>query len=195
MLTPVPRLILPVLLLCTAAGSGCINSTNTIMPRLGCQPAEYQRRQAQAFDPFPDTKMGPDVGFRPLEFQQQRPEPILAKDNFAIGSLSSRMRLVPQTAPQPAPTLGPSAPLPAPTGYLPPGQASLPPQHYPVSHGYPQQLPPAGSPYYSVPAQYPAPGYPATRYPAASYPAAPYPATQYPATQYPSAQFQPMPYR
>jgi hypothetical protein len=68
---------------CLAAlllSSGCLTPWNTRFPRLLPTMPQYERRQAEVQDPYPDKSLGPDTGFRPLEFDQQRSEERQAKD-------------------------------------------------------------------------------------------------------------------
>ena len=58
--------------------TSCINSQNTRFPTLYSGGAEYERNQAAIQDPYPDSIAGPDTGFRPNEFAQERPEPTRA---------------------------------------------------------------------------------------------------------------------
>lgn len=66
--------------------NGCVNPLNTRMPDLAPRSTQYEQSQAKIQDPFPDADSGPDVGFRPLDFRQQRSEPLRTKEraNAAI---------------------------------------------------------------------------------------------------------------
>ena len=131
--------------------SGC-NPWTTRQPTLWPRPMEVERRADQIQDPFPELAEGPDIGFRPLDYQKPRPEPLAVKDRAYLSYLKQQR----------------TAPIPA----GPPGTTMLPPPGYPVA---PQQMPPA---YAYPPGQMPtATGAP---YPQAAYPQAPYPASPYP---------------
>ncbi|MBX3443074.1 MAG: hypothetical protein KF774_11770 [Planctomyces sp.] len=67
-------LILPLVL------TGCFNPFNTRLPTLASRGSEYERRESQIQDPYPDRDLGPDTGFRPREFNDQRNEVQRAKD-------------------------------------------------------------------------------------------------------------------
>jgi len=54
----------------------------TRVPLVVNKAPEIERREAQVQDPFPDTKFGPETGFRPLGYQSQRAEPLRAKDRY-----------------------------------------------------------------------------------------------------------------
>ena len=60
--------------------SGCLTQGNTRLPELMPRSVEYERREAQIQDPYPDARIGPDTGFRPLQYEQQRSEARSAKD-------------------------------------------------------------------------------------------------------------------
>lgn len=68
-------------------GSGCVSPFNTKTPQVVHRPAEVERREAQVHDPYPDSTFGPDTGFRPLGFTEQRSEPQRAKDRFYTAML------------------------------------------------------------------------------------------------------------
>lgn len=93
-------------------GFGCMNPMSTRYPSVIPRAAETERRAAQIKDPYPDARMGPDVGFRPTEFQTQRSVPLNAKDRFYSGFASQ-----PRYIQQPPPGAG-----------MPPGAASPNPQ-------------------------------------------------------------------
>lgn len=61
---------------------GCITPHTTHFPSLSFMPSEYERREAQIHDPFPDANFGPDTGNRPPNFRQQRPETLRAQDKY-----------------------------------------------------------------------------------------------------------------
>jgi hypothetical protein len=98
----VPRIVIKsVLLLAAVAACGC-SPTTTRLPQLQNMSPEYERRQAQIQDPYPDARMGPDTGFRPPEFQHQRAEPRIAKERF--GAALQKERNGNPFAPPPVPT-------------------------------------------------------------------------------------------
>ena len=68
-----------VLVLTCSFAEGCITPHTTHFPSLSFMPAEYERREAQIHDPYPDSDIGPDTATRPLGFQQ-RPETLRAQD-------------------------------------------------------------------------------------------------------------------
>jgi len=73
---------------------------NTRMPNaFALEPAEKQRREAQIQDPYPDATNGPETGFRPLGFQQQRSEPQQIKDRFYSGHMRNQFSPAPTTQP------------------------------------------------------------------------------------------------
>lgn len=69
---------------------GCITPHTTHFPSLSFMPTEYERREAQIHDPYPDSDLGPDTNNRPRNFQQ-RPEALRAQDKHfaAIRRLQS----------------------------------------------------------------------------------------------------------
>jgi len=88
------------ILLCLNSGCGCLNPAKTRFPTLFTQEsAELQRREAQIQDPYPDATVGPQTGFRPLNFQKQRSEPQQAKDRFYSGYLRNQFSSQPTTQP------------------------------------------------------------------------------------------------
>ena len=58
---------------------GCFTPNTTHFPSLSFMPSEYERREAQIHDPYPDADFGPDTATRPRNFQQ-RPEALRAQD-------------------------------------------------------------------------------------------------------------------
>lgn len=66
----------------TCISQGCITPNTTHFPALSFMPAEYERREAQIHDPYPDVSIGPDTGNRPPGFGQQRPETLRAQDKY-----------------------------------------------------------------------------------------------------------------
>jgi hypothetical protein len=89
-----------------ATFSGCITPWNTKMPQWHMSSAEWQQREAQNQDPFPDSDIGPDTGVRPRGYNQQRSDPLRTK----IKSEDTRIRL--QVAPPPGATNGIGAQYP-----------------------------------------------------------------------------------
>lgn len=100
------------LLIMLVVSSGCMNSPTTRYPTLVPRAAETERRAAQIKDPYPDSRMGPEVGFRPTEYQQQRAEPVIAKDRFYSGFVSRPRLEQPSPGPQGVP--GPQGAVPVP---------------------------------------------------------------------------------
>ncbi|WP_417848312.1 hypothetical protein [Thalassoglobus sp.] len=121
---------------------------NTRTPTVVHRPAEMERREAQIHDPYPDKVFGPDTGFRPLGFNEQRSEPQRAKDRFYTAMLRSQNAnpfAAPQTmAPYPQQAYGqPAYPQ---QGYVPqqayaPQQQVMQPQQYPQPQPYMQPQP------------------------------------------------------
>lgn len=74
--------------LCLA--SGCMNVSTTRLPFLASRGVEVERRANQVQDPFPDKDAGPEMGFRPLEFEEQRTETQRARDRSYSGFLRGR---------------------------------------------------------------------------------------------------------
>lgn len=70
---------------------GCVNPFNTRMPELAPRSTQYEQSQAKIQDPFPDAETGPDIGFRPLDFQQQRSEQQLAKERANAAFLQQQI--------------------------------------------------------------------------------------------------------
>jgi hypothetical protein len=79
-----------------------MNFSTTRLPFFASRGVEVERRRDQVQDPFPDAEAGPYVGFRPLEFNEQRSEVQQARDRSYSGFL--RGRYTSQVPP------GPSAP-------------------------------------------------------------------------------------
>lgn len=68
-----------VLMLACSFSEGCITPHTTHFPSLSFMPSEYERREAQIHDPYPDADIGPETSTRPRNFQQ-RPETLRAQD-------------------------------------------------------------------------------------------------------------------
>lgn len=106
--------------LALAIGSltGCLNPFTTRVPQVASRGSEYERRESQIQDPYPDRNLGPDPGFRPLGFQDQRSEVQLAKDRAYAGFIRTQATVRPPAI-QPGvpayPNGVPQAPLSAPT--------------------------------------------------------------------------------
>lgn len=60
--------------------SGCLTPWNTRFPTFLSRAPQYERREAEVQDPYPDKDLGPSPGFRPREFTQQRAEERHAKE-------------------------------------------------------------------------------------------------------------------
>jgi len=88
-------------MLAAAAAAGC-SPVSTRLPTCTTMNSEYQRREAQIQDPYPDSRMGPDTGFRPREFLNQRSNAQIAKDRF--GAALQKQRYGNPYAPPPVPT-------------------------------------------------------------------------------------------
>lgn len=124
---------------------GCVTPFNTRLPAVANRPPEIERREAQIHDPYPDSTFGPDTGFRPLGYQDQRSEPQRAKDRYYTAILRSQAgNQSPQTAPNPLLAPQTMAPLPQGAyGQVPPGyavaplQGQYPSQSYPTPYGRP----------------------------------------------------------
>lgn len=88
----IPRLrVCQIICLGMLLGSvGCVTPFNTKTPQVVHRPAEMERREAQVHDPYPDSTFGPDTGFRPLGYTEQRSEPQRAKDRFYTSMLRSQ---------------------------------------------------------------------------------------------------------
>lgn len=66
---------------------GCVNPWNTRMPDVVPRSTQYEQAQAKVQDPFPDSDIGPDIGFRPLDYQQQRSEELRTKERASAAFL------------------------------------------------------------------------------------------------------------
>ena len=94
--------------------AGCFNAMTTRLPRLTPRAAELERRESQIQDPYPDSDIGPDVDFRPRDFQQQRPETQRYKDrsySAFVRTHTAQPTPAPLQLPPPGPAPGP-APAP-----------------------------------------------------------------------------------
>ncbi len=81
------RLLIAVASLAAVSASGCLTPWNTRFPELAPRSTQYERAQAQVQDPYPDSEIGPDTGFRPLGYEQQRSEQVLAKERAGTAYL------------------------------------------------------------------------------------------------------------
>jgi hypothetical protein len=70
---------------------GCVNPWNTRMPEVAPRSTQYEQTQAKVQDPFPDADIGPDVGFRPLDYRQQRSEPLRTKERASAAILRQQL--------------------------------------------------------------------------------------------------------
>ena len=114
--------------------TGCVNRWNTRLPTCFTRPAEFERREAQVQDPYPDDRLGPDVGFRPLGYQEPRSEPQKVKDQAYVSFLRQQNQ---QSGFSPQQFGAPVTPQ-----YLPPSSQRPP--------AFPQ-----GQPLMMIPPQYP----------------------------------------
>ncbi|QDT54551.1 hypothetical protein Pan44_25840 [Caulifigura coniformis] len=67
-----------------------MNVSTTRLPFMASRGVEVERRANQIQDPFPDNDAGPSMGFRPLEFEEQRSEIQRARDRSYAGFLRGR---------------------------------------------------------------------------------------------------------
>lgn len=67
----------------TVSVSGCLTPDNTRLPEVLPRSLEYERRESEVQDPFPDAALGPETDARPPEYGQQRSEPRRARDRSA----------------------------------------------------------------------------------------------------------------
>lgn len=73
--------------LLSLAMGGCVNPFNTRLPDCAPRSTQYEQAQAKVQDPFPDSDLGPEVGFRPLDFRDQRSEQLRAKERASAAFL------------------------------------------------------------------------------------------------------------
>ncbi|MEW4529518.1 hypothetical protein [Maioricimonas sp. JC845] len=90
--------------------SGCLSPWNTRLPEVMPRGAEYERREAQIQDPYPDERIGPDTGFRPLQYEQQRSEVQSARDRNYASFLRQQFGVQGTPAPPPAGATAPQYP-------------------------------------------------------------------------------------
>lgn len=62
--------------------SGCVSPMTTRLPNLAAGDPYIERQAALTKDPFPDNRAGPDVSFRPADYQKPRSEPRQIKEKF-----------------------------------------------------------------------------------------------------------------
>jgi len=74
-----PRRLNFVLALGVCCLAGCFSPRTTRLPGPHFQSQPIERYRAEVVDPYPDSSSGPDTGFRPLGFQQQRSESLRSK--------------------------------------------------------------------------------------------------------------------
>jgi hypothetical protein len=67
-----------------------MNMSATRLPWFASRGVEVERRRNQVQDPFPDADAGPEMGFRPREFEEQRTEVQRSKDRTYAGFLRGR---------------------------------------------------------------------------------------------------------
>lgn len=101
MFTRPPAAVSLALIAVSAVAAGCSPAT-TRFPTCTWMGSEYQRREAQIQDPYPDSRMGPDTQSRPLGFVQQRSQVQISKDRF--GAAVQKQRYGNPFAPPPVPT-------------------------------------------------------------------------------------------
>lgn len=87
---PFPAFRLLLVLLLALLTSGCITPWNTKLPGWFPGSLEYERREAEVQDPFPDTALGPGTSMRPRDYSQQRSEAMRAKERSEAAALRQR---------------------------------------------------------------------------------------------------------
>lgn len=121
--------------------SSCINQNNTRFPTVFNYGPEYERDQAAVQDPYPDSIAGPDAGFRPNEFVQERSEPTRARHRLIATRMREEyQRNNPGAAP---PLFAPTTMYPYP-GVVPPATAVTPYPPYPPPPPGPPTIVPMG---------------------------------------------------
>jgi hypothetical protein len=60
--------------------SGCLTPWNTRFPQLLPRSLEYERRESEVQDPYPESDLGPETASRPRDYGQQRSEPQRARE-------------------------------------------------------------------------------------------------------------------
>ena len=81
------RLLTGVAVAAAASLSGCLTPWNTRFPDLVPRSTQYEQAQAEVQDPYPDTDTGPETGFRPLGYTQQRSQQVIAKERSGAAFL------------------------------------------------------------------------------------------------------------
>jgi len=157
----------PFLLLIFIAGllpvqAGCLSPNAVQWPSTYFSDRETQRRSAQVQDPYPDSSTGPEVGFRPLGFQEQRSEPQQVRDRYYSSFLKSHFG-----GSQPSPAQTSAAPMLGP-GFSGQQYAGQPINGQPLNgqqYANPQYITPQyASPYYATP-QYAGQQFPSQQFP------------------------------
>lgn len=87
----------PALLVC----AGCLNPWHTRMPTFRTQSPESERRESEYHDPFPDSQIGPETGFRPEDYHQQRPLPVRTRQRFDVSRFRQQLMTPPPVSPPP----------------------------------------------------------------------------------------------
>ena len=82
------RYFFPLAVLISSAGCPTMQGPGYIHPG----SAQYQQQQAQRFDPYPVTDVGPDMAARPLAYIRPAPE---NERNQNVDSYSKRYRQAP----------------------------------------------------------------------------------------------------
>ncbi len=72
------------ILLATATLSltGCLNPAFYRLPTFWTGSSEVERREYQYHDPYPDAQTGPSTGFRPTNYNEQRPLPVRIREKY-----------------------------------------------------------------------------------------------------------------
>ena len=89
--------------LATLGLSGCLTPWNTRFPELWGRGTEYERREQQIQDPYPDSQLGPDTNIRPRDYANQRSQARRVKDGYAAALLRGQ-NVQYQGPPTPLPT-------------------------------------------------------------------------------------------
>jgi len=71
-----------VLAAATLSMTGCLNPVFYRLPSFWTRPADVERREYQYHDPFPDGQTGPSTGFRPTNYDEQRPIPVRIREKY-----------------------------------------------------------------------------------------------------------------
>ena len=97
------RLPFSILLVALLITAGCVTPWNTKLPGWMPGSLDYERREAEVQDPFPDTDLGPGTSMRPRGYDLQRSEATRAKERSEAAALRRQFGV--PGAP-PAPDLG-----------------------------------------------------------------------------------------